>query len=85
MNRTTRVFWKLILRHGRKGNAMTDFPTRLLSPREMAERLGVGKTTLLQWVREGLVPCVRIRSNLLRFDPQAVVAALKTKEAPHVK
>ena len=41
---------------------------RLLTAREVAERLGVSVETVLRWHRRGDLPGVRLSSNVLRFE-----------------
>ena len=41
---------------------------RLLTAREVAERLGVSVETVLRWHRRGELPGVRLSSNVLRFE-----------------
>ncbi len=48
----------------------------LISSADLAKRLGVAPSTVCQWVREGLIPAVRIRSNLFRYDYSNVREAL---------
>jgi len=45
--------------------------------KETAARLRVSVATIRAWVREGVIPAARIRSNVLRFDPDAVDAAIR--------
>jgi excisionase family DNA binding protein len=47
---------------------------RLLTAREVAERLGVSVETILRWHRRGDLPGVRLSSNVLRFDVDDVDA-----------
>ena len=49
---------------------------RLLDSKAMAELLGVGDTTVEAMARDGRVPSVRI-GKALRFEPRAVLAALR--------
>lgn len=50
---------------------------RLISSAQLAERLGVVPSTICQWTREGLIPAVRIRSNLFRYDYSRVRESLE--------
>jgi excisionase family DNA binding protein len=55
---------------------------RLLVREELAARLRVSPRTIQAWVRNGLIPVIRISSKVLRFDWDDVVAALKRKNGP---
>jgi excisionase family DNA binding protein len=48
---------------------MTD---RLLTAREVAERLGVFPGTVLRWVRRGELPAIRLPGGALRFSERAL-------------
>ncbi|MFT5430938.1 MAG: excisionase family DNA binding protein [Myxococcota bacterium] len=52
---------------------------RLLTTREVASRLGVSTGTVCRWVHDGLIPGIRVRSNLLRFELAEVMGALKDR------
>lgn len=45
---------------------MTDSP--MMTTREVAERLGISKATVLRRWRAGEIPGYRLASNVLRFD-----------------
>lgn len=49
-------------------------PSRLLAARDVAVRFGVSVETVLRWYRRGLLPGVRLASNVLRFDEADVAA-----------
>lgn len=49
----------------------------LVTAAELAARLGVSPATISSWTREGLIPVLRIRSNVYRYDFDAVLAALE--------
>ncbi len=53
-----------------------DEQTELLTAHELAERLRVSPETIRGWARHGLIPTLRLSPKVIRFDPQAVVAAL---------
>jgi excisionase family DNA binding protein len=38
---------------------------RMMSPQEVAKRLGVARVTVYQWVRRGKLPAVRVGGKLL--------------------
>jgi excisionase family DNA binding protein len=46
--------------------------TQLFNVEQAAEALNIGVPTLYRWCREGRVPCVRLSSRALRFDPAAL-------------
>jgi len=49
----------------------------LLTTLEIAERFRVSTETIRLWSREGLIPAIRIRSNVVRYDYLQVLAVLK--------
>ena len=53
----------------------------LLTPEQMAQRLGVSSDTLLQWAIKGRVPRIKVNARIIRFDPEAVLRALQEEEA----
>lgn len=52
---------------------MTD---RLLTAREVADRLGVSTGALLRWTRAGLVPAVKLPSGAVRYERAQIDAWL---------
>ncbi len=44
---------------------------KLLTPQEMADMLGVQKSTIYQWTHQGFIPHVKL-GNLVRFRVSAV-------------
>ncbi|MCY2993877.1 MAG: helix-turn-helix domain-containing protein [Planctomycetota bacterium] len=46
---------------------------------ELAEWLRVKPQTINKWKSEGLIPSLRLTSRCIRFDPDAVLAALTGK------
>jgi excisionase family DNA binding protein len=54
-------------------------PTRrpLFRAREIAELLGVSTWTVYSWTRKGTIPAIRATDRILRFDADAVIAALE--------
>ena len=46
----------------------------------MAVRYRVSARTITSWVRDGILPAIKI-GNVLRFDPDSCDAALKRKSA----
>jgi predicted site-specific integrase-resolvase len=49
----------------------------LLDAVELAEVFRVAPVTVLEWVRKGRIPCIRINRKTLRFDVDRVLAALE--------
>ena len=43
---------------------------------ELAQRLHLKPSTIRTWSRQGKIPVVRISPKVIRFDSQAVMAAL---------
>jgi excisionase family DNA binding protein len=58
--------------------------TNLLTTREVAAWLGLSPETVLRRWRAGELPGYRLASNVLRFDPDDVLAYLRDRrsEAP---
>jgi excisionase family DNA binding protein len=50
---------------------------RLLTARELAERLGVSTGALLRWTRAGKVPAVKLPSGAVRYLPEQIDAWLE--------
>jgi excisionase family DNA binding protein len=50
----------------------------LLTAAELADRLRVRPSTILEWQRSGRIPSIRLSHKVLRFDLTAVLAALKS-------
>lgn len=48
----------------------------LVTAQAVADRFGVTVPTVLKWVREQRIPCVRASRKVLRFDLAAVEASL---------
>jgi excisionase family DNA binding protein len=65
---------------------MTDRTDRLLTAAEMAEWLSVAPETLLEWVRAGRIPALRVGRKTIRFRLEDVLDALRgdrgEKEVP---
>ena len=49
----------------------------LATAREVAELVGVSTWTVYGWARRGLIPAIRVTDRILRFDADAVIAALE--------
>ena len=52
-------------------------PDRLLTTRELADRLRVKPKTIWQWARDGRIPVYRIGQQTLRFRLVEVLAKLR--------
>ena len=61
---------------------MTYATNELLTSEELAERLRVQPSTILQWGREGLIPVIKIGGKILRYDLADVITALKERLRP---
>ena len=55
---------------------MTD-PKRLLTAKELAAALQVSPRTVLEWHRQGRIPGIQPTGRTVRFNLDAVLAALK--------
>lgn len=49
----------------------------LYKARELAELFGVSPWTIYAWARKGTIPAIRATDRILRFDADAVIAALE--------
>ena len=52
----------------------------LITTAELADRLRISIETVRLWSREGLIPAIRIRSNVVRYDYDDVCAALRGRQ-----
>ena len=50
---------------------------KLLTPDELAQKLGATKSRILDWRRAGIIPAAIHRGNFIRFDLADVMEALK--------
>jgi excisionase family DNA binding protein len=50
---------------------------RLLTVRELAERLGISSGTAYHWLSQGRLPCVRLSSRCVRFRESDVEKMLE--------
>ena len=58
---------------------------RLLTVRELAERLGISPGTAYHWLSQGRLPCVRFSSRCVRFrevDVQKMLEQLRQATSP---
>ena len=52
--------------------------TPLATARELADLIGVSTWTIYSWTNKGVIPCLRASNHVLRFDTDAVLAALES-------
>jgi hypothetical protein len=52
-------------------------PSRCVTAEVVADVLGVRPNTVLLWHRQGRIPGVKVTAHTVRFDLDAVLAALK--------
>jgi excisionase family DNA binding protein len=50
----------------------------LITTEEVAKRLGTNVDTIRRWVREGLIPAIRLGGRFIRMDWDAVMDAMRT-------
>ena len=50
--------------------------TELLTTRELAKRLRVSPETVRGWARRGAIPVLRLSPKVIRYELEAVLAAL---------
>ena len=53
---------------------------QLLTPDQLAEALGVERTTVLRLVREHRIPALHCTRKIIRFDMQQVIAAMTPRK-----
>ena len=58
--------------------------TELLTARELAKRLRVSPETVRAWGRRGCIPTLRLSRKAIRYNLEAVLAALSTTPAKGV-
>lgn len=61
-----------------------DRTTGLLTSEQLADRLRVSAETVREWARRGSIPTLRLSPRVIRFDLEAVLAALATTPAKAV-
>jgi len=61
------------------GDGLNPGDTRLLTAKELSERLAISEKTIYAYVSKGLIPFIKIQSNV-RFRPQAIHEWLALKE-----
>ncbi len=52
----------------------------LLTTRQVAELLQVTPETVRDWTRHGLIPVIPLRGPVRRYDRDAVLAALRSRQ-----
>jgi len=55
----------------------------ILTADEIANRIRVRRSTIVRWVGQGIIPAIRPSPKILRFDPEAVILALKERANEH--
>lgn len=58
--------------------------TELLTAQELAKRLRVSPETVRAWSRRGMIPALRLSPKVIRYNPEAVLAALDNTPAKGV-
>jgi excisionase family DNA binding protein len=56
----------------------------LIAPEELAGGMRVARVTIYQWVRRGVIPHLKLE-GVVRFDPEEIVAWLKSKRQAATK
>ena len=51
----------------------------LVTAEEIARLIGVTRRTISAWARKGKIPRIKITGKVVRFDPDQVVRALKSR------
>ena len=54
---------------------------KLLTPQEMADMLGVKKSTIYQWTHQGYIPYVKL-GNFVRFKESEVIQWIDKRSLP---
>jgi excisionase family DNA binding protein len=60
---------------------------KLLTIRELAERLGIAEGTAYHWLSQGRLPCVRLGSRCVRFresDVEKMLEQLRSSDANEI-
>jgi excisionase family DNA binding protein len=58
--------------------------TELLTARELAKRLRVSPETVRAWAQRGRIPMLRLSPKVIRYNAEAVLAALSSTPAKGV-
>ena len=67
--------------YGPPPGASTMQEKELLTTEELARRLRVAPATIRSWARRGCIPTLRLSPKVIRYDAEAVLAALSTTPA----
>ena len=59
----------------------TQYHIQLVDAAALGDMLGVKAKLVLQWARDGLIPCLRISDRTIRFDPEVVARTLTERAA----
>lgn len=51
----------------------------LLTSEELAQRLRLRPSTVKRWAQEGIIPSLRLSGKVVRFDPEEVERALRSR------
>ena len=57
----------------------------LSTPQQLAEAIGVSKSVILTWHREGRIPAEVCEGRVIRFDAERVKATLAKRAAKQAK
>ena len=53
--------------------------TKFLTAIELAEQLQIAPETVRQWTRRGVIPSLRLSAKVIRYEPEEVLAALRSR------
>lgn len=53
----------------------------LLTATQVAKYLSLRPSTIKLWTRDGVIPCIRINSKIIRYDQREVDRALRARGA----
>jgi excisionase family DNA binding protein len=54
--------------------------TELMTRRELAEWLRIRPRTVLDWTKRGVIPALRMSHKIVRYDPAAVLEAIRERQ-----
>jgi predicted site-specific integrase-resolvase len=58
---------------------------RFMRKKEYAKHLGISERALSDWIRDGLIPYLKVKDHLVLIDPIKADAALQRLEKAEVK